>query len=259
MAIEKPGFYIWFKTVDQMAEMTFEEKGMIYTAVEEYARNGALPEFDDRFLRSIWARLKSDLDEDDAKYRKTQRDNQIKGWKSDFKRNYAPAHGIDPNDEAALDAYIQQRSTAVDCGQHTSSNTNTNPNINPNSNTSINTNININSNPNTADDTSAEQKQTYGEFQNVLLTDDELEKLKGAFPADWQERIESLSSYMKSTGKKYESHYATLKRWEMKENQARPIIYPTQGKPSKAEEMDSFYNMAANWAKEDERKVGTYL
>lgn len=256
MANEKPGFYIWFKTVDQMAEMTFEEKGMIYAAVEEYARNGTLPEFNDRFLRSIWSRLKADLDEDDAKYRENSRKAQIKGWKSDFKRNYAPAHGLDPNDEAALDAYIQLRLTAVDGSQHMSSNTNPNPNINPN--TSINTNININPNTSTAGSANAEHKQTYGEFQNVLLTDDELEKLKAAFP-DWQERIESVSGYMARTGKTYANHYAALKSWEMKENQARPIVYPAQGKPSKAEELDSFYSMASEWAKEEGKKVGTYL
>lgn len=114
MANEKPGFYIWFNTVDAMAELTFEEKGMIYAAVEEYARYGVIPEFNDRLLRSIWSRLKKDLDSDDAKYKEVQKQNQIKGWKSDFKRNYAPAHGIDPDDEAALAKYIQLRSTAVD-------------------------------------------------------------------------------------------------------------------------------------------------
>lgn len=103
----------------------------------------------------------------------------------------------------------------------------------------------------------SEHKQTYGEFQNVLLTDDELEKLKAAFP-DWQERIESVSGYMAKTGKTYANHYAALKSWEMKENQARPIVYPAQGKPSKAEELDSFYNMANEWAR-DKEKVGTYL
>lgn len=114
MANEKPGFYIWYKTVDAMAELTFEEKGRIYTAVEEYSRFGTIPTFEDRLLRSIWSGLQTDLDADDAKYKKKQRDNTIKGWKSDFKRNYAPAHGIDPEDEAALEAYIQQRLTAVD-------------------------------------------------------------------------------------------------------------------------------------------------
>lgn len=57
----------------------------------------------------------------------------------------------------------------------------------------------------------------YGEFENVALSEEELEKLKQRFPYDWQERIERLSSYMKSRGKRYKSHYATILAWAGKE------------------------------------------
>ena len=57
----------------------------------------------------------------------------------------------------------------------------------------------------------------YGEFENVALSEEELEKLKERFPYDWQERIERLSAYMKSTGKRYKSHYATILNWARKE------------------------------------------
>ena len=56
-------------------------------------------------------------------------------------------------------------------------------------------------------------KKPYGEFQNVWLTDDELEKLKKKFPQDYKDRIESLSAYKKSKGKKYKSDYATILNW----------------------------------------------
>lgn len=59
-------------------------------------------------------------------------------------------------------------------------------------------------------------KHKYGEYENVLLTDDELEKLKAEYP-DWQERIERLSSYVASTGKAYKSHYATIRNWARKD------------------------------------------
>ena len=59
-------------------------------------------------------------------------------------------------------------------------------------------------------------KHKYGEYNNVLLTDEELEKLKDEYP-DWQERIERLSSYVASTGKKYKSHYATIRNWARKD------------------------------------------
>ena len=59
---------------------------------------------------------------------------------------------------------------------------------------------------------SARAKHKYGEYKNVLLTDDELEKLKAEY-ADYLDRIERLSSYIASTGKAYKSHYATIRTW----------------------------------------------
>ena len=66
-------------------------------------------------------------------------------------------------------------------------------------------------------------KHKYGEYNNVLLTDDELEKLKKEY-SDLDERIERLSSYVASTGKTYKSHYATIRNWARKDaEQQKPI------------------------------------
>lgn len=59
-------------------------------------------------------------------------------------------------------------------------------------------------------------KHKYGEYNNVLLTDEELDKLKTEY-TDWQERIERISSYVASTGKTYKSHYATIRNWARKD------------------------------------------
>ena len=59
-------------------------------------------------------------------------------------------------------------------------------------------------------------KNIYGEFKNVLLSDDELAKLKANIP-NYKEYIERLSEYMASKGKKYKSHYATILAWSRKE------------------------------------------
>ena len=65
-------------------------------------------------------------------------------------------------------------------------------------------------------------KHKYGEYNNVLLTDEELDKLKDEYP-DWQDRIERLSSYVASTGKSYKSHYATIRNWARKDAEKRPV------------------------------------
>ena len=59
-------------------------------------------------------------------------------------------------------------------------------------------------------------KHKYGEYKNVLLSDEELEKLKAEYP-DYKDRIERLSSYVASTGKSYKSHYATIRNWARKD------------------------------------------
>lgn len=56
-------------------------------------------------------------------------------------------------------------------------------------------------------------RHKYGEYSNVLLTDEELTKLQAEFPQDWKERIERLSSYIASSGKKYKNHLATIRNW----------------------------------------------
>ena len=53
-------------------------------------------------------------------------------------------------------------------------------------------------------------RHEYGEYNNVLLSDTDLDKLKAEFP-DWEARIERLSGYMKSTGKAYKDHLATIR------------------------------------------------
>ena len=54
----------------------------------------------------------------------------------------------------------------------------------------------------------------YGRYNNVILTDKELQMLKGDFPADYQSMIEHLSEYMASYGKTYKNHLATMELWK---------------------------------------------
>lgn len=53
-------------------------------------------------------------------------------------------------------------------------------------------------------------KEKYGEFKNVLLTDEEYHKLEESNLLPY---IEKLSSYIASKGKKYKNHYATILNW----------------------------------------------
>lgn len=61
-------------------------------------------------------------------------------------------------------------------------------------------------------------RHKYGEYKNVLLSDTDLEKLKAEFPLDYEDRINRLSEYMRSTGKSYKDHLATIRSWARRDN-----------------------------------------
>lgn len=65
-------------------------------------------------------------------------------------------------------------------------------------------------------------KHKYGEYKNVLLTDEEHSKLQELFPVDLPARIERLSEYIASTGKRYKSHFATIRAWASRDASNQP-------------------------------------
>lgn len=62
-------------------------------------------------------------------------------------------------------------------------------------------------------------RHKYGEYNNVLLSDDDYQKLQNEFPNDYEDRIERLSSYIESTGKTYKNHLATIRNWAKNDKQ----------------------------------------
>ena len=61
-------------------------------------------------------------------------------------------------------------------------------------------------------------RHKYGEYKNVLMSDQELEKLKSEFPSDWQKRIENVSEYCAASGKTYKNYLAVIRKWAKKDN-----------------------------------------
>ena len=88
------------------------------------------------------------------------------------------------------------------------------------------------------------QKHPHGEFNNVMLTDDEYTKwvMSGS---DADELIEELSSYLASSGKRYKSHYATLINWRKRK--------ATESKPQ-----PQGFKTAADRDREEIKKIADY-
>ena len=65
-------------------------------------------------------------------------------------------------------------------------------------------------------------RHKYGMYKNVLLSDEEYQTLTEEFPHDYTDRIERLSEYIASTGKKYKNHLATIRSWAKNDTGAKP-------------------------------------
>ena len=74
-------------------------------------------------------------------------------------------------------------------------------------------------------------RHKYGFYKNVLFTDEEYQKLQEEFPHDYTDRIERLSEYIASTGKKYKSHLAAIRSWAKKDTGAKPRSNPKSSNP----------------------------
>ena len=89
-----------------------------------------------------------------------------------------------------------------------------------------------------------QKKTACGEFRNVLLTKNELEKLEGQYPQEFEAIIDYLSSYIEMKGYKAKSHYLAIQKWvvlayreqkKREENLIRGVNYGSysQQKPRK--------------------------
>lgn len=90
------------------------------------------------------------------------------------------------------------------------------------------------------------ERHQHGEYKNVLLTAEELRKLSEEYPNDYQERIEELSRYMKSTGKVYKDHLATIRNWARRDGAQKANT--KQAKPINEGRAETSYNSGANAA-----------
>ena len=94
----------------------------------------------------------------------------------------------------------------------------------------IDTDRDIDIESNKADKPPKAPRHKYGQYSNVLLSDEDLEKLKSEF-SDWEKRIERLSEYMASTGKSYKNHLATIRNWARRDTEKKPSIDTDYGDP----------------------------
>lgn len=83
------------------------------------------------------------------------------------------------------------------------------------------------------------KKKAYGEYQHVLFSDEEYEKLKAYFPRDYEKRIQSLDEYIQKSGKKYKDFLLTLKTWARRDGYVPPNEKETNEKEKNKDKFKS--------------------
>lgn len=222
---KKPGVMIYFETAQSLRELNYEQKGRLFEAILEYAEFGTVPPLDG-ILKAVWPFLANSIDRDAKSYAKTVMGRKRAGyakWWPDF----AAENGLDVNDKAAKERWIDQQianeANASDAMQMDANDANacfamqTMPTTTstPTPTPAPTTTSTPTGTPTRAGTTGAEPTSpalAYGRYGNVMLTDAEYNGLDVDIPM-LSNLIDKLSVHMKSTGKHYDSHEATLRKW----------------------------------------------
>ena len=207
MAIEY--FCCYHSYLEAMEPLADAEKGRLFTAMLVYSKTGEVPQLSGN-ERFIFPMMRGQIDRDNQRYdakRKKQAENARMRWhdKDESESQTMPpdataSQTMPPDAKHANDAKEKEKEKAKAMAKEKA-----------------------------RDKSPHTPRRQYGEYANVLLTDEELGKLQAEFPGDWEDRIERLSGYLAQSGKRYKNHLATIRNWARKdrETQAAPGNFKT--------------------------------
>lgn len=196
MALES--FNAYHSYLDAMEMLNDAERGRLFTALLIYSSTGADPDLrgNERF---IFPTMKEQIDRDAKRYTekcRKQSDNAKKRWDATAcQRMPNDADDAKEKEKEKEKAKTKEKAKeSIICAD------------------------------------APPPRHKYGKYANVLLSDEDLDKLKAEFP-DWETRIERLSEYIASKGAKYKNHLATIRAWARKDKERNPKIDQDYGDP----------------------------
>lgn len=211
-----------------------EERGKLLLALYDYDLSGIEPDFDDRALTMAFKQIKLCLDSNREHYEKVCQKNAESAKKRWSDKEKMPSHAKAYNKK-------EKENKKESSKENENSNSNVNEKENESENENPKENVNVNEKEN--EEASSLQKKEapeeamntqtlkkpHGEFKNVYLSDEEMRSLRQRLP-DAERYIDSLSAYMKSSGKLYADHYAQLLNWRLFDP-TPPVSPPINKKP----------------------------
>jgi len=197
-----------FKTTIDI--LTDEQAGKLIKAVFSYVNGRVEPTFNDSAITIAFSVLKTQLERDLIKYKNIVERNQTNGLNGGRPRKEKNPKENDKHKKPNGLIKTQEKTQKPKKADSDSDSVRDSDN---------DSNINKEIVEEKSDKSIA--KTHFGEFNNVLLSDEELKKLKDK-TNEWDTYIEKLSSYIASKGKRYKSHYATILSWLRKDEKEKP-------------------------------------
>lgn len=205
MTEKKTSFVLPTDLLDDLEDFSDDEVGKIFRAILIYTNEAEEPEFDDRAMKVVFRHIKKYIDSANENYDKKVQANRVNGAKGGRPKKDAEENPKNPTVIEKTERFSEKPGKS-----HTETE----------SETDIESVSECECEP---DGVSHTHTKSYGENKNVMLSDEEYERLTERMGGiKRSEYIEKLSDYMASTGKKYQSHYATICSWFRQDGGQKP-------------------------------------
>lgn len=199
---DKKSFVMYKSWKELFRSLPAEMAGELIQAIFSY-QDGEDVSFENPALSAIFQMITNKMSEDEEKYQKRVESNKKNGKKGGRPKEKNDPVGLSESENNPV-------------GLSESKTKRKNPDNDTDTDNDIdNVYVNDTERENTARAKKPKPvKHRYGEYKNVLLSDDELAKLQNEYGDDLTQRmIRELSGYISSKGAKYSSHYATIRNW----------------------------------------------
>lgn len=198
MTEKKTSFVLPTDLLDDLEDFSDDEVGKIFRAILIYTNETEEPEFDDRAMKVVFRHIKNYIDSANENYDKKVQANRVNGAKGGRPKKDAEENPKNPTVIEKTERFSEKPNKS-----HTE--TESESDIESVSECECETK---------PDGVAHTHTKSYGENKNVILSDEEYERLTERMGGSKRsEYIEKLSDYMASTGKKYQNHYATICSW----------------------------------------------
>ena len=207
MTEKKTSFVLPTDLLDDLEDFSDDEVGRIFRAILIYTNETEEPDFDDRAMKVVFRHIKKYIDSANENYDKKVQANRVNGAKGGRPKKDAEENPKNPTVIEKTERFSEKPGKS-----HTETETESETDIESVPECECET-----------DGVAHTHTKSYGENKNVMLSDEEYERLTERMGGSKRsEYIEKLSDYMASTGKKYQSHYATICSWFRQDGGQKP-------------------------------------